>query len=187
MMARTGITYDEVAQAAVSLLEEGKNPTIQRVREVLGTGSLNTIHRHLTAWKQQSPQQKRETPHLPADLQTALVQELERQASVARAEAEAAAIEARKTADELASIGEALEEENERLIAEIEERERERDQAQVLANERAKEISRLVEQVEREQKAAESIRLELATALIKGDAQDDLMAELKAELASLRL
>lgn len=52
-MARTGITYDDVAQTATALLARGENPTIQRIREQLGSGSNTTISNHLRLWQQQ--------------------------------------------------------------------------------------------------------------------------------------
>lgn len=48
---RSGITYDQVAAAAEKLVAEGKSPTIRALRDILGTGSPNTIHRHLSCWK----------------------------------------------------------------------------------------------------------------------------------------
>ncbi|WP_432415217.1 DNA-binding protein [Chromohalobacter israelensis] len=32
-------------------LGQAREPSIQRIREQLGTGSPNTIHRHLTVWR----------------------------------------------------------------------------------------------------------------------------------------
>ena len=55
-MPRTGISYDDVAAAADEMTAEGNNPSIQKVRYRLGTGSSNTIHKHLTAWKSAHPQ-----------------------------------------------------------------------------------------------------------------------------------
>jgi chromosome segregation ATPase len=52
-MARSGIRYEEVQAAAETLLARGLNPTIQRVRELLGTGSNTTISEHLKHWQQQ--------------------------------------------------------------------------------------------------------------------------------------
>ena len=46
-MARPGISYDAVHQAASALLAEGQTPTVQRVRERLGRGSHSTIAAHL--------------------------------------------------------------------------------------------------------------------------------------------
>lgn len=51
-MARAGILYSHVAQAAVKLANEGKNPTVDSVREALGgTGSKSTIAPLLKRWK----------------------------------------------------------------------------------------------------------------------------------------
>lgn len=51
-MARAGILYSHVAQAAAKLLEDGKNPTVDNVREALGsTGSKSTIAPFLKRWK----------------------------------------------------------------------------------------------------------------------------------------
>src|SRR5437868_11897316 len=51
-MARAGILYSHVAQAAAKLATEGKNPTVDNVREALGsTGSKSTIAPFLKRWK----------------------------------------------------------------------------------------------------------------------------------------
>lgn len=51
-MARAGILYSHVAQAAARLAAEGKNPTVDTVREALGdTGSKSTIAPFLKRWK----------------------------------------------------------------------------------------------------------------------------------------
>lgn len=52
-MSRPGIDYEQVRAAAVSLLKCGANPSIQRIRELLGTGSNSTIGRHLKQWQQE--------------------------------------------------------------------------------------------------------------------------------------
>lgn len=51
-MARTGVTYDDVANAARELKDKGINPTIEQIRNLLGTGSSTTLARHLRAWKE---------------------------------------------------------------------------------------------------------------------------------------
>jgi chromosome segregation ATPase len=51
-MARAGILYSHVAQAAAGLAAEGRNPTVDSVREALGdTGSKSTIAPLLKRWK----------------------------------------------------------------------------------------------------------------------------------------
>ena len=42
-MARSGIQYSDVQQAIDTLFERGDSPSVQRIREVLGTGSFTTI------------------------------------------------------------------------------------------------------------------------------------------------
>ena len=52
-MARAGILYSDVAKAATKLIgKEGKNPTVDSVRDALGgTGSKSTIAPFLRRWK----------------------------------------------------------------------------------------------------------------------------------------
>jgi chromosome segregation ATPase len=51
-MARAGILYSQVAQAAAKLVADDKNPTVDSVREALGgTGSKSTIAPLLKRWK----------------------------------------------------------------------------------------------------------------------------------------
>ena len=42
-MARNGIQYSDVQQAIDTLLSRGDTPSVQRIRDVLGTGSFTTI------------------------------------------------------------------------------------------------------------------------------------------------
>ncbi len=73
-MARSGIRYEEVQNAAETLLGRGLNPTIQRVRELLGTGSNTTISEHLKSWQQQLAETPRIVlpPTVPEAVMTAL-------------------------------------------------------------------------------------------------------------------
>lgn len=50
-MARPGISYQDVATAAQQLVAAEKQPTIENIRIMLGTGSHSTIASHLRAWK----------------------------------------------------------------------------------------------------------------------------------------
>lgn len=50
-MSRPGITFQDVANAAQLLTSQGRNPTIENVRSITGTGSSTTIAQHLKAWK----------------------------------------------------------------------------------------------------------------------------------------
>ena len=46
-MARPGISYEIVKDAYEFLVSKGKYPSIDRIRELLGTGSKTTIARHM--------------------------------------------------------------------------------------------------------------------------------------------
>lgn len=50
-MARGGVTFTEVDNAARFLQGQGKNPTVDAIRERLGTGSRTTLAEHLKRWK----------------------------------------------------------------------------------------------------------------------------------------
>ncbi|PIE82841.1 MAG: hypothetical protein CSA09_04640 [Candidatus Contendobacter odensis] len=73
-MARSGIRYEDVQSAAESLLGRGLNPTIQRIREVLGTGSNTTISEHLKSWQQHMADTPKAIlpPSIPEAVTTAL-------------------------------------------------------------------------------------------------------------------
>ena len=51
-MARKGINESQVFQIAEELRDTGVDPTLQNVREKLGTGSFATISSHLKKWRE---------------------------------------------------------------------------------------------------------------------------------------
>lgn len=50
-MARIGVTYFDISKAAELILERGETPTVDKVREQLGTGSKSTIAPLLKRWR----------------------------------------------------------------------------------------------------------------------------------------
>ncbi|WP_290797666.1 DNA-binding protein [Halomonas sp.] len=50
-MARSGVQFEDVQRAIDDLLSRGETPSVQKVREVLGTGSFTTISDHLREWR----------------------------------------------------------------------------------------------------------------------------------------
>lgn len=62
---RTGITQDQVNRAADAILGAGENPTVEKVRAELGTGSPNTITRMLDSWRGQLGERLRQLSALP--------------------------------------------------------------------------------------------------------------------------
>jgi len=74
-MARHGIDYESVKQAASKLLIKGISPSVQKIRELLGTGSNTTIAEHLKFWREQQALKK--IHHLPATIPNELVTVIE--------------------------------------------------------------------------------------------------------------
>lgn len=114
-MPRNNITFEQVAAAADNLTHKGVNPTLRRIREHLGTGSLNIIQRHFTAWRSNRPATKRAPIELPQNLLSVLLTEIEQQTETAREEAERLVEEIHSDASTLAELGETLETRNEQL------------------------------------------------------------------------
>ncbi|WP_422452139.1 DNA-binding protein [Endozoicomonas sp. ALC066] len=50
-MGRAGVSFFEISQICEQLKAQGENPSIDRVREKLGTGSRTTINNHIKTWK----------------------------------------------------------------------------------------------------------------------------------------
>lgn len=67
-MGRIGISYQDVAKAIPKLQGQQKNPTVDNIREILGTGSKSTIARFLREWKSQHGLQNDHDGSLPSDL-----------------------------------------------------------------------------------------------------------------------
>jgi chromosome segregation ATPase len=60
-----GITQDQVNAAADAILGAGENPTVEKVRAELGTGSPNTVTRMLDVWRGQLGERLRRLSTLP--------------------------------------------------------------------------------------------------------------------------
>jgi len=74
-MARQGITVEQVFTAADELRDEGISPTVQTVRERIGSGSFSTINTHLGEWKAQNAAQAvADIPDMPDKVQAAFTQ-----------------------------------------------------------------------------------------------------------------
>ncbi len=70
-MANVGIEKQDVFGAADEILAGGKEPTIQAIREKLGTGSLTTISKHLKDWQ---ASKRNQSPVAKAPLITARIE-----------------------------------------------------------------------------------------------------------------
>jgi DNA repair exonuclease SbcCD ATPase subunit len=60
-----GITQEQVNEAADALVAAGENPTVEKIRAQLGTGSPNTIIRMLDAWRSTLAQRMQDVLALP--------------------------------------------------------------------------------------------------------------------------
>jgi chromosome segregation ATPase len=68
IMGRIGISYQDVAATIPKLQAQSKSPTVDNIREVLGTGSKSTIARLLREWKQQQGLANDDNGSLPSEL-----------------------------------------------------------------------------------------------------------------------
>lgn len=151
-MARTGVTQEDVNTAADRLLLAGDRPTIERVRQVLGTGSPNTLIKLMDVWwtelghRMQAQAVKLDLPQAPTTV-TALASALWEQAlEVARTEAEQALANAH---EQLALDRAALADERQALHQTVEAQAAETTAAQhaaSVAHTRLADASRLVDQ-----------------------------------------
>ena len=60
-----GITQEQVNQAADAIVAIGERPTVEKIRNQLGTGSPNTVTRMLDVWRQGLAERLRQTSLLP--------------------------------------------------------------------------------------------------------------------------
>lgn len=178
-MARTGITFEDVHAAAESLLGRGLNPTIQRVREVLGTGSNTTISEHLKNWQQQLA----EAPKiiLPPTVPEAVALALDTFWKIAVQHAEAAFDEQRTRAAQAAAAAEQARDaaisEQRQIQAEIEQLRRQLETAQTTARDFA---DRLL--VEQERRANAEMAIQAAEQRVQ--AANDALGQIRTETAA---
>lgn len=186
-MAREGVTYDQVAAAADRIVGAGQAATIKAVREELGnTGSPNTIHRHLTAWREARPVVAGMARDLPVKIIDAITTEIEQASASARADIEVQLIQARTESSDLASAGEALETERDALLLQVAELTSERDRLTGQTEEQAMEIGRLVADLERERTVAEQGRIQIAQEHLRAEANEKTLAAQTEEITRLR-
>ncbi len=173
-MAHDGITFEQVAATADALMGQGQRPTIRAIRDALGTGSPNTVHKHLTAWREAHPQPVATGSALSVGLTSAFTAEIERAAAQARAEIKTLLAQAQTDAADLAGAGEVLEAEMAELVGRITALTSERDTIASKAAQQAADLSVQAQRIEREQVSAQAARLEAATARVKIEAQAEI-------------
>ncbi|MGL6159197.1 DNA-binding protein [Microbulbifer sp.] len=116
-MARIGVTYLDIAQAAEAVKGRGEEPTVDRVRAELGTGSKSTIAPLLKRWRSETGNQA-DTGGMPRDLVEALralhdrvQQEADRKVEEAREGFEATAEKHKREREEARAATAGLEDE----------------------------------------------------------------------------
>ena len=185
-MARTGITYLEVTTAIDKIIAAGDEPTIQKIRDTLGTGSPNTIHRYLTQWRSARPVEQRKAVELPADLAAALLKEIERQAAEARAEVEKQLVAAQAEAAELASTGEVTETDLESAREALKAKSEECLKIKADFDRQTDALSRAQHELAAERKVTNEQRDELALSKNRVITLTDQVKDMKAELAAMK-
>ncbi|EXJ09038.1 DNA-binding protein [Nitrincola nitratireducens] len=183
-MARTGITYLEVTTAIDKIIAAGDEPTIQKIRDVLGTGSPNTIHRFLTQWRSARPVEQRKAVELPADLAAALLKEIERQAADARAEVEKQLVAAQAEAAELSRDGEVTEADLETAREALDLKDAENSKLKADFDRVTDSLARAMHELEAERKITNEQRDELALNRNRVITLTEQVNDLKAELAA---
>lgn len=79
-MGRIGISSAEVEEAALQLQGQGRVPTIDNVREMIGSGSKTTISQYLKAWKAKQVDPRSSLPQELMALVTGLWERLQSEA-----------------------------------------------------------------------------------------------------------
>ena len=79
-MARIGVQFLDIEKAVLELQGTGKIPTVDGIREILGTGSKTTIAQHLRDWRAKQADAQGELPHELMALVTGLWKRLHAQA-----------------------------------------------------------------------------------------------------------
>lgn len=181
-MARPGITYEEVAAAAESLTANGQHAGIIAVRNHLGTGSPNTINRHLKKWRESRPAQVVSTVEMPQSFVKAFNDEINRAVSLARAESQQALAATQAEVDELSSLNESLEESNENLLTEIEKLTAERNELRILLEQQEQTAIKYQAEIKREQEATEFARIETAKSHVELEQLRSLVKDLNEQL-----
>jgi len=119
-MARPGVTYEDVRKACEELEAANTPPTINRIKDKLGSGSPNNIGAHLKRWKDAEQPRKISERPLAENIATAITNEIQ------------------KTVDQ----------ETEQLTRQLEETTQERDSAQAQCKDLAADRKRLLEQID---------------------------------------
>lgn len=116
-MARIGVNYETVKQTAVKLLSQGMAPSVQKIREVLGTGSNTTIAEHLKVWREEYAQKT--IHHLPSNMPKELISVFEVLWQTAMEQAQGQLAEYKQTLDGERETMVEVQRETEKVVTDI--------------------------------------------------------------------
>ncbi|SMF97863.1 replication region DNA-binding N-term [Methylomagnum ishizawai] len=184
-MARPGLTYDQIADAANSVVASGRKPTLESVRSILGSGSNSTIHSALKKWREANPAPLSASTRIPDTLLLELSRALERAGTNARAELEQQLAEERSELDRMASETEVLEDKVAVLQDQVAHLQRERDQAVAVADSREREVQRLQDDLDGERKLRTSAEREVAALTVRLEVEREARSEEKEKITLL--
>jgi chromosome segregation ATPase len=177
------VTFDDVAEAAENLQDEGKRVSIDAVRQVLGNASLSDIQQHLAEWRavHAGPVEMPKV-ELPQAVTAALETWVRQYAKEAGAGSRAALAQVESELDAMAVSGEQLEAARAELAAEVAELTNARDDAQALAAERAEMIDRLNAELRNARQIATDALVSKAKDQLAIEGKDLQLAELRQQI-----
>jgi len=114
------VTYENVATAAKSISDGGKQPSVRSVIALIGGGSPNAVLPLLNEWKSSRPDPQHSDVVLDPAIAQLIARQVETAATHAAAAADAKVIEVQADADLIAETGRAVEKLNEQLQKELE-------------------------------------------------------------------
>lgn len=160
-MARNGITYDQVANAAAAIRARGIEPTISAVRQEMGNqGSYTTISNHLAKWRDEASNLP-EPKALPPEVENVMLEALTTVWNIAVKHADR----------EVASIRQEADDDKKVYSKQLEEAADEISNLENLCQQNDEEITKLMTEREADKKALHQAQAEL-------DATKRLYAEL---------
>ncbi len=182
-MERKEVTSDEVTAAAVSLQNDGKQVTIDAVRDFLGAGSATAIHKHLSGWRASQAKAPEPPPvAIPDAIADALGSWVRQYAEEAGAANRDALAQSAGDLEALLAAGEQLEAERDDVQAQLASASAARDQALATAADRSEEIERLTAALRDARQVATDALVGKAKDRLAIDGKDSQLADLRSQL-----
>lgn len=177
------VTFDDVAEAAENLQDEGQRVSIEAVRERLGNASLSDIQTHLAEWRavHAGPMEMPKV-EIPQAVATALESWVKQYAKDAGAGSRAELARAESELDAMAVSGAQLEAARAELAEQVAALTAARDDAQALAAERAEQIERLNAELRNARQIATDALVSKAKDQLAIDGKDLQLADLRAQI-----